>query len=203
MFDVQRSDKSISSHGLEPRTPFLDRSWVQYYLSIPVEIRNHVPSNKMEKFLIRTAFSGDFYKNSRGNQLLPEKILWRKKEAFSDGVSQYTRSLYEIIQEHFDKQFLENELVEYSYIKQSSEMYQHLGMITLAETNKEIHLLPKTAEQFYYRKIFESHYKGMSRILPYFWMPKFVNATDASARTLGIYDNDLDDDSHAENYDSN
>ena len=34
-FDVLRSDKSISSHGLEPRTPFLDREWTEYYLSIP------------------------------------------------------------------------------------------------------------------------------------------------------------------------
>ena len=203
MFDVQRSDKSISSHGLEPRTPFLDRSWVQYYLSIPVEIRNHKINDKMEKHLIRTAFSGDFYKNSQGKYLLPDKVLWRKKEAFSDGVSQYSRSLYEIIQEHFDKQFSENELVEYSYIEKSPGMYEHLAMITMSEANKEIHLLPKTAEQYYYRKIFESHYKGMSRILPYFWMPKFVNATDASARTLGIYDNDLDDGSHAESYDSN
>ena len=33
-FDVLRSDKSISSHGLEPRTPFLDRSLVMFYLSI-------------------------------------------------------------------------------------------------------------------------------------------------------------------------
>jgi asparagine synthase (glutamine-hydrolysing) len=201
MFDVQRSDKSISSHGLEPRTPFLDRSWVQYYLSIPVEIRNHVPTNKMEKYLIRTAFSDNFYMNSCGQPLLPDMILWRKKEAFSDGVSQYSRSLYEIIQEHFDKQFLENELVEYSYIEKSPGMYEHLAMIIFAEENNQLHLLPKTAEQFYYRKIFESHYKGMSRILPYFWMPKFVNATDASARTLGIYDNDLDNEDD-ESYDS-
>jgi asparagine synthase (glutamine-hydrolysing) len=198
MFDVLRSDKSISSHGLEPRTPFLDRTWVQYYLSIPIEIRNHKINDKMEKHLIRTAFSSDFYKNSQGKHLLPDKVLWRKKEAFSDGVSQYSRSLYEIIQEHFDKQFAENELVEYSYIEKSPGMYEHLAMITMSEANKEIHLLPKTAEQFYYRKIFESRYKGMSRILPYFWMPKFVNATDASARTLGIYGNDIDYDADDE-----
>jgi asparagine synthase (glutamine-hydrolysing) len=201
MFDVQRSDKSISSHGLEPRTPFLDRSWVQYYLSIPVEIRNHKINDKIEKYLIRTAFSADFYKNSRGNQLLPDKVLWRKKEAFSDGVSQYTRSLFEIIQEHCNKLFIENELVEYSYIKQSPEMYQHLAILLFSDSNKYVHLLPKTAEQFYYRKIFESYYKDTSNLLPYFWMPKYVNATDASARTLSIYDNDLN--SHDKSYDSN
>lgn len=201
LFDVLRSDKSISSHGLEPRTPFLDRSWVQYYLSIPIEIRNHKINDKMEKYLIRTAFSADFYKNSQGNSLLPDKVLWRKKEAFSDGVSQYTRSLYEIIQEHCDKLFIENELVEYSYIKQSAGMYEHLAILLFSESSSDNHLIPKTAEQFYYRKIFESRYKGMSNILPYFWMPKFIDAVDASARTLEIYDHAHNDDD--EIYDSN
>ena len=188
MFDVLRSDKSISSHGLEPRTPFLDRSWVQYYLSIPIELRNHKINDKIEKYLIRTAFSGDFYKNSQGNPLLPDKVLWRKKEAFSDGVSQYSRSLYEIIQEHSNKTFIQYELPEYPFIKQSAGMYEHLAMITLSDTNKQVHLMPKTAEQYYYRKTFESRYKGMSKILPYFWMPKFIDAVDASARTLEIYE---------------
>ena len=188
LFDVLRSDKSISSHGLEPRTPFLDRSWVQYYLSIPIEIRNHKINNKIEKYLIRTAFSSNFYKNSQGTPLLPDKILWRKKEAFSDGVSQYSRSLYEIIQEHCNKIFIQYELPEYPFIKQSAGMYEHLAMITLSDTNKQVHLMPKTAEQYYYRKTFETHYKGMSKILPYFWMPKFIDAVDASARTLEIYE---------------
>ena len=39
----------------------------------------------------------------------------------------------------------------------------------------------------YYRKLFEEYYPNMSHVVPYFWMPKYVNATDASARTLNIY----------------
>ena len=39
LYDVTRSDKSISNHGLEPRVPFLDREFVQYYLSLPKELR--------------------------------------------------------------------------------------------------------------------------------------------------------------------
>jgi asparagine synthase (glutamine-hydrolysing) len=39
LFDVLRSDKSISSHGLEPRTPFLDLDFVNFYLSIPANYR--------------------------------------------------------------------------------------------------------------------------------------------------------------------
>jgi asparagine synthase (glutamine-hydrolysing) len=46
---------------------------------------------------------------------------------------------------------------------------------------------PTTAEQAYYRKVFEDFYPGHGKIVPYFWMPKYVDATDASARTLDIY----------------
>ena len=67
------SDKSISSHGLEPRTPFLDKAFVNYYLSIPLELRNHNLTKRMEKYLIRMAF--------QESGILPSEILWRKKEA--------------------------------------------------------------------------------------------------------------------------
>ena len=40
-FDVLRSDRTISCHGLEARTPFLDRTFVNNYLSLPIEFRNH------------------------------------------------------------------------------------------------------------------------------------------------------------------
>jgi asparagine synthase (glutamine-hydrolysing) len=164
-FDVLRSDKCISSHGLEPRTPFLDRSWVQFYLSIDPNIRCHTYSNNCEKYLIRTSFSKENYLNDNGKPLLPDEILWRRKEAFSDGVSKNTRSLYQIISEHIDKDF--SKYVKYDKIYEYNE--------------------PKTNEQKYYRSIFESHYPEMSNVVPYFWMPKYVEAIDASARTLDFY----------------
>ena len=189
LFDVLRSDKSISSHGLEPRTPFLDRAWTQYYMSIPSEIRNHKTSGNIEKHLIRTAFSSKYFLNSNGEPLIPDKVLWRRKEAFSDGVSKQSRSLYEIIQDYTTERFVIDDLPLCPFIKQSEDMVEHLFKI---KTDVPIHLTPTTTEQFYYRKIFETYYEGMAHILPYFWMPKFVNAKDASARTLAIYDNHLD-----------
>ncbi|NBV84201.1 asparagine synthase (glutamine-hydrolyzing), partial [bacterium] len=57
-FDVLRSDKCISSHGLEPRTPFLDRGFVQYYLSLSPDNR-FSGQGTMEKELIRRAFASD------------------------------------------------------------------------------------------------------------------------------------------------
>ena len=189
-FDVLRSDKSISSHGLEPRTPFLDRAWVQYYMSIPSFLRNHKISGTIEKSLIRTAFSEDEYKTSLGNALLPNEVLLRRKEAFSDGVSKTSRSLYEIIQEYTTDKFIKEDCnIPYSCLC-VTDIETKITENTDYIVGIGNHLRPKTAEQFYYRKIFETYYSGMGKIIPYFWMPKFINATDASARTLEIYGKD-------------
>jgi asparagine synthase (glutamine-hydrolysing) len=178
-FDVLRSDKSISSHGLEPRTPFLDREWTQYYLSISPFIR--CSQQYIEKYLLREAFSRENYVTSEGLPYLPEEVLWRRKEAFSDGVSGHERSLYQILQEYCS--------VMTRYLPDENNLLPDetplLPDINAVKTN-----IPKTAEQMYYRTIFERHYPGMGNVVPYFWMPKYVNATDASARTLQTYQAD-------------
>jgi len=160
LFDVQRSDKSISSNGLEPRTPFLDKTFVNYVLSIPPTIRNHKNSGQCEKFLLRNAFSS----TNTLEQILPNEILWRKKEAFSDGVSCHGRSLYQILQE---------QIAEKLNVEENTDTYT-----PSIET-----------EKYYYKKIFDSYFLNCSHILPYFWMPKYTNATDPSARTLTFYEN--------------
>ena len=154
-FDVLRSDKSISSHGLEPRTPYLDIELVNYYLNIPAEIRNHTLNKNIEKHFMRTTIQ------DIDPTLLPYEILFRKKEAFSDGVSGLNRSWYEIIQDR----------------------------VRAENIPDEIYLLnpPATDEQRYYRHLFEKYYPNSGYIITYFWMPRYVNATDASARTLNLY----------------
>jgi len=159
IFDVTRGDKCISSNGLEPRIPFLDRNFVQYYLSLPMNVRYRTGEfpdfsyfKFCEKFILRKSFESSC--------LLPNDILWRTKEAFSDGVSGQEKSLFEIIQD----KLVDLEL-EHSYT----------------------HNPPKTKEQLYYRNIFEECYPNQSHIIPYFWMPRFVDANDPSARTLKIY----------------
>ena len=168
-FDVLRSDKCISSHGLEPRTPFLDRTWVQQYLSIHPSLRFHKGNNQCEKFLLRSAFSEENYLDSNGSALLPKCVLWRTKEAFSDGVSKTTRSLYEIIQENVALCIKADSTIVCKWM----ESYKHNT--------------PDTDEKKYYRSIFESYYPCLGNVVPYFWMPRYVNAKDASARTLQLY----------------
>jgi asparagine synthase (glutamine-hydrolysing) len=178
LYDVLRSDKCISTHGLEPRTPFLDRGWVEGYLSIPAEIRCHSKHGVCEKHLLRLAF--DSYKNLDGERLLPKEVIWRTKEAFSDGVSQQSRSLYEIIQEHVQNKYMVD-----GYLK---DIFIQMDTSADSIMNQYKHNPPKTLEQQYYRYIFEEFYPGRGGIVPYMWMPRFIEgAIDASARTLKIY----------------
>lgn len=161
LFDVLRSDKSISSNGLEPRTPFLDITFVNYILSIPSYFRNHTNLNQCEKYLLRQSFTKMYFVNYNGNQILPNEILWRQKEAFSDGVSSKGRSLFTILQELIANQYYNKNLKEY---------------------NPCIEL-----EKKYYKEIFDKEFPNCSHILPYFWMPKYIKANDPSARTLEVY----------------
>ena len=48
---------------------------------------------------------------------------------------------------------------------------------------------PSTIEQFYFRSLFELYYENLGYLIPYFWMPRFIDAKDSSARTLDIYSN--------------
>ena len=154
LFDVLRSDKSISSNGLEPRTPFLDRTFVNYVLSISPYFRNHINLNQPEKYLLRQSFNEINFVNYNGTQILPNEILWRKKEAFSDGVSSKSRSLFTILQE------------------------------LIANQTDKVKEPCIELEKEYYKEIFDKEFPNCSHILPYFWMPKYVKATDPSARTL-------------------
>jgi asparagine synthase (glutamine-hydrolysing) len=91
-------------------------------------------------------------------ELLPDNIILRTKEAFSDGVSGVDRSWFKIIEERVSK------------MSHNNTIY--------------LHNPPQTLEQVYYRNLFEQYYPNCGHIVPYFWMPKYTNATDPSARTI-------------------
>jgi asparagine synthase (glutamine-hydrolysing) len=158
-FDVLRSDRSISTHGLEPRTPFLDKGFVQAVMSIPIRYRRPGP-DQCEKWILRKAFDDGV--------TLPHEVLWRRKEAFSDGVSGKDKSWYEIAKENSVK-LVESDWEHHAVVKKGVQ--------------------PRTEEQYYYRDICESYFgTGIFSIVPYFWMPKWCEgATDPSARTLTHY----------------
>lgn len=159
-YDVLRSDRSISSNGLEARTPFLDKQFVGAAMGYPTELRRPVHGEKPEKWLLRTAFDDGL--------TLPKEVLWRRKEAFSDGVSAQEKSWFEIIQEKIEQRGL----VPAGW----QEVAKEKGWIPV----------PPTKEAFYYRSLFEESYKHTGAEWPY-WMPRWSGETsDPSARTLKL-----------------
>jgi len=86
-FDNLRADKSSAAWGLELRVPFLDLDFLNYYMTVSPGLKTQ---QGLEKFALREAFKG----------YLPDEVLYRPKEAMSDGVSLHERSWSSIIQDH-------------------------------------------------------------------------------------------------------
>lgn len=71
------------SWGLEGRFPFLDIDWLEMAYTLDPTCKmasTHPDGKRIEKHLIRAAF------DSKEDPWLPEEVLWRQKEQFSDGV---------------------------------------------------------------------------------------------------------------------
>ena len=155
-FDVLRSDRSISNCSLEARVPFCDKDLVNFVMSLHPR---HKMFNReiMEKMILRKSFEG----------YLPDELLYRRKEAFSDGVSSVQRSWHTIIKEYTDSLI-------------SDEKYNE-------EIKKYSMNTPYDKESLYYRSIFENFYKDKGNIIPYFWRHPFSQSEDPSARNLSCY----------------
>jgi asparagine synthase (glutamine-hydrolysing) len=162
LYDCLRVDRAVSFHGLEARVPFLDLEFFDYYMKIEPELK--IPTNGIEKYLIRKAFE------VIEPNLLCHEVLWRKKEAFSDGVSHHIKSWFEIIQDKVEEIITDDE-----YTKNK---------------NNYAGVQPVSKESYYYRKIYESHYKSREDVIKYYWLPNWSgNITEPSARVLKVYEN--------------
>ncbi len=115
----------------------------------------------MEKYLFRKAFEE--------LNLLPIDVLWRKKEAFSDGVSSRERSWFQMIQEHINKKF-------------ETKSY---------DLPEDIIKPPTKEAQYYLYKFIEYFGKDRINVLPHYWQPMWTNEgnkfIDPSARVLDVY----------------
>lgn len=154
-YDVLRADRTTAAFGLELRVPFLDKELMRFSLNLPHEWLS--PQNKIEKFFVRAAFNNI--------NLLPTEILWRRKEAFSDGVSLPSRSWFQVIAEHA-----------------ASNMKENMEKIQENATRDERARL--TVEAQWFRTIFREKYPGGDHWIPHVWLPQWSLTIDPSARTL-------------------
>jgi len=159
-YDVLRSERSMAAHGLESRSPFLDRQFVSVARSLPSD-RLRSSAKFMEKLMMRMAI--------KGTGMLPDEVVMRRKEAFSDGISKVENSWFEMAKAAGEA-------------AAGAEGWQEKAAVY--EVNR-----PPTAEALWYRTLFHEHYpqSAAAAVAPAMWMPRFVRATDPSARTLSLY----------------
>jgi asparagine synthase (glutamine-hydrolysing) len=78
--DCLRANKSTAAWGVELRVPFLDAGFLDHSMRIAPEDRMPIRTaekQRIEKYALRKAFEDGY---------LPDEVLWRQKEQFSDGV---------------------------------------------------------------------------------------------------------------------
>jgi asparagine synthase (glutamine-hydrolysing) len=171
MFDSLRANKTCMANSIEVRVPFTDPNFVRYMLSVPVKYKIFGKLNNyktMEKQILRDSFN---IKDNNGKEYLPNDILYRKKEAFSDGVSNHERS---------KDNWIDN------IIRYCDNKYKD---VTFSSIQKNIfYNRPITKEQLYYRQLFRelfnrNIYRNTSEFTVHFWKPKWCGeSVDPSAR---------------------
>ena len=155
-FDNKRTDRTMAGNGLEVRIPFLDFEYVEFITRINPGLLMY-RKDYMEKKIIRDSFVG----------YLPDEILYRSKEAFSDAVSNSETNWANTIQTFADKIISDEDLANNEFT-----------------INK-----PRTKDALYFRRIFNNIYPNRDNIIPHYWLPRFQNkeVLDPSARILKCY----------------
>ncbi|EDW37783.1 GL15046 [Drosophila persimilis] len=149
--DCLRANKVAMAKGVELRVPFLDTGFVNHVMQIrpqdkiPGELNAFAealgPLRRIEKYVLRAAFTENY---------LPDDVLWRQKEQFSDGVG-------------------------YDWIDSIRRVAtSHVGDEEFAEATRRFPFnTPTTKEAFYYRCIFEEQFpvEGAARTVVR-WVPR-------------------------------
>ena len=164
MYDCLRANKSLAAWGIEGRVPFLDKEFMDVAMRINPQDKM-INGERMEKWVVRKAFE----------DYLPESVVWRQKEQFSDGVGySWIDTLKEVVdREVSDKQLLN---AKYKFPIQT----------------------PTSKEEFYYRSIFAEHFPSDTAALcvpqeasvacstktALEWDESFKNMNDPSGRAV-------------------
>jgi len=149
-YDCLRADRCVAAHGLELRVPFLDKDVINFCTQV-LTGEDKIPKNGIEKRILREAFIG----------YLPDEVLWRRKDGFSDGVSSTSKSWYE-------------------YIREYVENVVHI-------TDKKNCI---STEAYYYKTVYDRYFPFYPKPIDYYWMPRWSQSNDPtnpSGRILKVF----------------
>ncbi len=168
-YDCLRANKAMMAWGVEARVPFLDVAFIDAAMRMDAAHKMAATEaqgrRRIEKAVLREAFDG----------LLPDPILWRQKEQFSDGVGY---GWIDGLKAHAAGIVPQVQLVD-------------------AATRFPVHP-PSTQEAWWYRSLFERHFPGdaCARTVPggksiacsspaaIAWDRAFAQAADPSGRAV-------------------
>lgn len=152
--DLLRSDKATMANGVEARVPFLDKGFLDVAMRIKSFEKQPKTYEGKEKYILRKAF------DTPDEPYLPQEVLWRQKEQFSDGVG------YSWI----------DELVAYCATQVTDEQLE--GAAAEFAYNA-----PTTKEAYLYRSIFHEFFPQISAAQTVRrWIPKWQESLDPSGR---------------------
>lgn len=166
LFDCLRANKSMSAWGVEARVPFLDRRFIDVAMGLDPEVKlSGKQRGRIEKQFLREAFAG----------YLPDSVLWRQKEQFSDGVGY---SWIDSLKAHAEAQVSDQLLASARF--------------------RFPHNTPQTKEAYLYRDLFHRHYPqpwaaecvpggpsvACSTAAALEWDPSLKNVVDPSGRAV-------------------
>ena len=169
-YDCLRANKSLAAWGIEGRVPFLDKEFIETAMNINPEDKM-IKNGRIEKWVLREAFK----------DYLPESVLWRQKEQFSDGVGySWIDSLKELVAKEVSDEDIEK----------ASEVFP---------VNT-----PLNKEEYYYRTIFQEHFpsEAAAKSVPSVpsvacstpqaleWDESFKNVNDPSGRSVSNIHNE-------------
>jgi asparagine synthase (glutamine-hydrolysing) len=126
LFDCNRANKSMAAWGIEARVPFLDLEFLDIAMSLNPESKM-IRDGKLEKQILRDAFT----------DLIPEAIVKRQKEQFSDGVGY---GWIDALRDHAEERVSDDDFSRAA----------HRFPVNTSDTK----------EGYLYRSIFEEHFPG-------------------------------------------
>ena len=163
-YDCLRANKALAAWGIEGRVPFLDKEFIEVAMNINPKDKM-INKDRIEKWVIRKAFE----------EYLPDEVLWRQKEQFSDGVGySWIDSLKDLVSKEITDEQMESASKKYPINP------------------------PQNKEEYYYRRIFEEHFPSdaAAKSVPSVpsvacsspealkWDESFQNQNDPSGRAI-------------------